>query len=110
MWVRLFFWATVSVILCPNPPLGDKESGCGVQARPTDIVGPLIARYYDAFNSGDTKGMLACLIDDVRHVVNSGARRVGKGIHRALCPNIAPLQGAVLRSRRQDCRAKIIAQ
>ncbi len=38
----------------------------------------LIRRYYDAFNKGDTAGMLACLADDVIHDVNQGARRTGK--------------------------------
>lgn len=38
----------------------------------------LIRRYYDAFNKGDTAGMLAMLSDDVAHDVNQGARRVGK--------------------------------
>lgn len=38
----------------------------------------LIRRYYDAFNSGDGEGMLACLTDDVIHDVNQGERRTGK--------------------------------
>ncbi len=38
----------------------------------------LIRRYYDAFNSGDATGMLACLAENVVHDVNQGARRVGK--------------------------------
>lgn len=37
----------------------------------------LIRTYYDAFNRGDGKGMLACLADDVIHDVNQGERRVG---------------------------------
>jgi steroid delta-isomerase-like uncharacterized protein len=37
----------------------------------------LIRRYYDAFNSGDTAGMVACLADDVIHDVNQGERRHG---------------------------------
>jgi steroid delta-isomerase-like uncharacterized protein len=37
----------------------------------------LIRRYYDAFNGGDTDGMLACLTDDVIHDVNQGERRQG---------------------------------
>ena len=28
----------------------------------------LITRYYDAFNRGDTDGMLACVADDIIHV------------------------------------------
>jgi steroid delta-isomerase-like uncharacterized protein len=38
----------------------------------------LIARYYDAFNAGDTTGMLACLTDDVEHRVNEGGHRIGQ--------------------------------
>jgi steroid delta-isomerase-like uncharacterized protein len=37
----------------------------------------LIRRYYEAFNSGDNAGMIACLTDDVIHDVNQGERRVG---------------------------------
>ncbi|MCB1507165.1 MAG: nuclear transport factor 2 family protein [Hyphomicrobiaceae bacterium] len=37
----------------------------------------LIKNYYDAFNNGDSKGMLAFLSDDVIHDVNQGERRVG---------------------------------
>jgi steroid delta-isomerase-like uncharacterized protein len=43
----------------------------------------LIRRYYDAFNSGDSEGMLACLTDDVIHDVNQGERRIGKEKFRA---------------------------
>jgi len=38
----------------------------------------LIRRYYDAFNAGDSDGMLACLTEDVIHDVNQGERRQGK--------------------------------
>jgi steroid delta-isomerase-like uncharacterized protein len=37
----------------------------------------LIQRYYDAFNRGDSAGMLAFLADDVIHDVNQGERRIG---------------------------------
>lgn len=37
----------------------------------------LIQRYYDAFNRGDSAGMLAFLTDDVIHDVNQGERRTG---------------------------------
>jgi len=43
----------------------------------------LIRRYYEAFNSGDSDGMLACLTDDVIHDVNQGERRTGKDKFRA---------------------------
>lgn len=38
----------------------------------------VLRRYYDAFNAGDTDGMLDCLSDDVAHHVNEGNIRVGK--------------------------------
>ncbi len=37
----------------------------------------LIRSYYDAFNAGDSDGMLAHLTDDVIHDVNQGERRIG---------------------------------
>ena len=43
----------------------------------------LIRRYYDAFNAGDSEGMLSCLTDDVIHDVNQGERRTGKDKFRA---------------------------
>jgi steroid delta-isomerase-like uncharacterized protein len=43
----------------------------------------LIRRYCDAFNSGDSAGMLACLTDNVIHDVNQGERRTGKEKFRA---------------------------
>lgn len=42
----------------------------------------LVSRYYDAFNRGDTEGMLACVAEDVVHDVNQGARRAGKAAFR----------------------------
>jgi len=49
----------------------------------------LVQRYYDAFNCGDAKGMLACLSEDVRHDVNQGARRVGKKLFAEFCGHMA---------------------
>ena len=43
----------------------------------------LIKRYYDAFNRGDSEGMLACLSETVVHDVNQGERRTGKDRFRA---------------------------
>ena len=43
----------------------------------------LIRHYYDAFNAGDSEGMLACLTDDAIHDVNQGERRTGKDKFRA---------------------------
>ena len=42
----------------------------------------LIRTYFDAFNRGDSEGMLACLADDVVHDVNQGIRRKGKAAFR----------------------------
>jgi steroid delta-isomerase-like uncharacterized protein len=49
----------------------------------------LISRYYDAFNRGDTEGMLACLADDVVHDVNQGSRRTGKAAFREFCARMS---------------------
>lgn len=49
----------------------------------------LIRRYYDAFNAGDSEGMLACLTDDVIHDVNQGERRAGKDKFRAFNARMA---------------------
>lgn len=49
----------------------------------------LIRRYYDAFNAGDSEGMLACLTDDVIHDVNQGERRSGKDKFRAFNARMA---------------------
>jgi steroid delta-isomerase-like uncharacterized protein len=49
----------------------------------------LIRRYYDAFNSGDTEGMLACLAEDVIHDANQGARRVGKKLFADFCRHMS---------------------
>jgi steroid delta-isomerase-like uncharacterized protein len=43
----------------------------------------LIRRYYEAFNAGDSEGMIAFLTDDVIHDVNQGGRRAGKDKFRA---------------------------
>lgn len=49
----------------------------------------LIRRYYDAFNRGDTDGVLACVADDVVHDVNQGMRRQGKAAFRAFCQHMS---------------------
>lgn len=46
----------------------------------TDTTIALITRYYDAFNAGDSEGMLACLADTVEHHVNEGGIRRGKDV------------------------------
>jgi steroid delta-isomerase-like uncharacterized protein len=45
----------------------------------------LIARYYEAFNAGDPRGMLACLTDDVEHRVNEGLPRIGRESFAEFC-------------------------
>lgn len=49
----------------------------------------LIARYYAAFNAGDTAGMLACLAEDVRHDVNQGGARHGKAAFAEFCAHMS---------------------
>ena len=39
----------------------------------------IVTTYYAAFNRGDTDAMLALVADDVRHDVNQGEPRLGKG-------------------------------
>lgn len=47
-----------------------------------DASAALIARYYAAFNAGDTDAMLACLTEDVAHDINQGGRQSGKPAFR----------------------------
>ena len=49
----------------------------------------LIKRYYDAFNRGDSDGMLTLLADDVVHDVNQGERRHGREKFRAFNARMA---------------------
>jgi steroid delta-isomerase-like uncharacterized protein len=49
----------------------------------------LITRYYDAFNRGDTEGMLALVAEDIVHDVNQGERRVGKERFHAFCARMS---------------------
>jgi steroid delta-isomerase-like uncharacterized protein len=57
--------------------MSDSES----QARVATAA--LIRDYYEAFNGGNTDGMLDFLADDVIHDVNQGERREGKEKFRA---------------------------
>ena len=45
--------------------------------------------YFDAFNTGDVSGMLACLSDDVEHYVNEGNVRKGKELFRSFCEHMS---------------------
>ncbi len=49
----------------------------------------LIRRYYDAFNRGDTDGVLACVAEDVVHDVNQGMRRKGKAAFHVFCQHMS---------------------
>lgn len=48
-----------------------------------------IARYFAAFNAGDTDAMLDCLADDVAHHVNEGQIRVGKEKFAEFCTHMS---------------------
>jgi steroid delta-isomerase-like uncharacterized protein len=70
----------------------------------------LVTRYYDAFNRGDTEGMLACVADDVVHDVNQGARRAGKAAFRQFCAHMSrcykeQLEGIVVMATPDGARA-----
>jgi steroid delta-isomerase-like uncharacterized protein len=49
----------------------------------------LIRTYFDAFNRGDSEGMLACLANDVVHDVNQGIRRKGKAAFRTFSQHMS---------------------
>ena len=70
----------------------------------------LLRRYYEAFNAGDTDGMLACLAEDVLHDVNQGARRTGKSAFHQFCARMAHsyrerLEGIVIMASDDGTRA-----
>lgn len=48
-----------------------------------------IARYFAAFNAGDTDTMLACLDDQIAHHVNEGNIRVGKEKFAEFCAHMS---------------------
>ncbi len=48
----------------------------------------IIKHYFDAFNIGDTEGMLACLSEDIAHHVNEGGTRRGKDMFRDFCDHM----------------------
>lgn len=70
----------------------------------------LIRRYYDAFNAGDSVGMLACLAEDVVHDVNQGGRRTGKAAFAEFCRHMERcykerLEGIVIMATPDGSRA-----
>ncbi|KPD10528.1 ketosteroid isomerase-related protein [Phaeobacter sp. 11ANDIMAR09] len=48
-----------------------------------------IARYFSAFNAGDTETMLDCLSDDIAHHVNEGEIRRGKQAFAEFCAHMS---------------------
>ncbi len=48
-----------------------------------------IRRYFDAFNRGDTEGMLAELAEDVAHHVNEGKVREGRALFAEFCAHMS---------------------
>lgn len=48
-----------------------------------------VERYFEAFNAGDTPGMLDCLSDDVAHHVNEGKIRHGKDLFAEFCAHMS---------------------
>ncbi|TNF58927.1 MAG: isopropylmalate/homocitrate/citramalate synthase [Rhodobacteraceae bacterium] len=49
----------------------------------------VVRRYYEAFNAGDTAGMLDCVTDDVAHHVNEGKIRVGRVLFGEFCAHMS---------------------
>ncbi|WP_146592156.1 ketosteroid isomerase-related protein [Puniceibacterium confluentis] len=47
-----------------------------------------LERYFDAFNRGDTAGMLDCLSDEVAHYVNEGNVRIGREAFAEFCAHM----------------------
>ncbi len=47
-----------------------------------------LERYFDAFNRGDTAGMLDCLSDDIAHYVNEGDVRIGRDKFAEFCAHM----------------------
>ncbi|QDI77907.1 ketosteroid isomerase-related protein [Leisingera aquaemixtae] len=48
-----------------------------------------IARYFEAFNAGDTGAMLDCLDDQIAHHVNEGQIRAGKEKFAEFCAHMS---------------------
>lgn len=55
----------------------------------TDRARATIQSYFDAFNAGDTEGMVACLSDEVAHHVNEGKVRVGRAAFADFCAHMS---------------------
>ncbi len=48
----------------------------------------IIQQYFDAFNAGDTRAMLALVSDDVQHFVNQGDLRKGRAKLAEFCSHM----------------------
>lgn len=59
-------------------------------------MNPTIQRYFDAFNAGDTDGMIDCLSDDVAHHVNEGNVRRGKAAFTDFCAHMTQCYREIL--------------
>lgn len=69
-----------------------------------------IARYFEAFNAGDTDAMLDCLDEQIAHHVNEGKIRVGKEKFAEFCAHMSrcykeELTGMVIFSNADGTRA-----
>lgn len=53
------------------------------------MIKTLIKKYFTAFNQGDKATMLDCLTDNIRHDVNQGGVRIGKGLFAQFCDHMA---------------------
>ena len=49
----------------------------------------IVQTYFEAFNTGDTDAMLACMTDDVAHHVNEGRVRSGKPLFAEFCAHMS---------------------
>ncbi|MGR3320689.1 MAG: ketosteroid isomerase-related protein [Pseudooceanicola sp.] len=49
----------------------------------------VVRRYFDAFNAGDTAGMLDCLAEGVAHHVNEGEVRRGRAAFAEFCAHMS---------------------
>ncbi len=63
--------------------MSEEESKVRIEAA------KLIRTYFEAFNRGDSEGMINLLTDDIIHDVNQGERRQGKDKFRAFNARMA---------------------
>lgn len=57
----------------------------------------VVARYFEAFNAGDTDAMLTCLTEDVAHHLNEGQVRHGRDEFAAFCRHMSHCYAEELR-------------